>query len=277
MQDHLPSLKEVIKSFALEPKKSLGQNFLCETNLLNKIARSAGDLSNSTVLEIGPGPGGLTRALLANNAKKVIVIEKDARCIKALEQIKAAYPNQLEIIMADALEIDEAELLHQEQNVKIIANLPYNIATVLLFKWLEKHSLFTSMSLMFQKEVAERIVASPNSKAYGRLAVMSQFSAKVSKLFDLHPNCFIPAPKVYSSIVHFIPKKEEGGIEKETLSLICKTTFNQRRKYLSSSLKQISDNPLLLLEKARITPSMRPQELKLEQFVELARVYECLQ
>jgi 16S rRNA (adenine1518-N6/adenine1519-N6)-dimethyltransferase len=271
--DKLPPLSEVVRIFDIAPKKTLGQNFLFDMNLTNKITKSVSDITNSTILEIGPGPGGLTRSLLNNGAKKVIVIEKDKRCIEALEQIKIIYPDRLEIIEADALEINEEELFQTDTKPKIVANLPYNISTTLLFKWLDRLELFSGMILMFQKEVADRITASPRSKAYGRLSVMSQFSCLVRREFDIHPSAFVPAPKVFSSVVSFIPKTVIADVNKDILSLICKTTFNQRRKFLSSSLKPICDEPTKLLASVNIKPSARPEELSLDDFCKLAKAY----
>ena len=270
----LPTLAEVVRNFDIAPKKTLGQNFLFDMNLTNKIARCVPDLENSTILEIGPGPGGLTRSLLGCGAKKIVVIEKDQRCIKALEQIKEAYPERLEIIEADALEIDEKLLFKEGERPKIVANLPYNIATVLLFKWLDRLELFSGMTLMFQTEVADRITALPRSKAYGRLAVMSQFSCQVKKEFDIHPSAFVPAPKIFSSVVSFVPKTIKEDVDPDILSLICKTAFNQRRKFLSSSLKPITNDPLGLLASVNIKPSARPEELSLDDFCKLAKAYE---
>lgn len=269
----LPPLKEVVISLGIDPKKALGQNFLFDLNLTKRIARAAGDLKSHTIIEIGPGPGGLTRALLEEGAEKIVVIEQDSRCIPALNEINQFYHNKLFILNQDALLYKEEDL--NKTDIKIIANLPYNIATVLLFKWLDKIHLFSSLTLMFQKEVADRIIAQPGCKAYGRLSVMTQFLCKVEHQFDINPQAFYPPPKVTSSVLNIYPRKQPfSAIKKSSLELICKLVFNQRRKTLRVSLKQLVDNPERLLQQANIDSSLRPEQLTLEQFCQLTEAYQ---
>jgi 16S rRNA (adenine1518-N6/adenine1519-N6)-dimethyltransferase len=269
----LPPLRQVVHDFAISPTKSLGQNFLFDLNLTAKIARSAGDLTGTYVLEIGPGPGGLTRSLLDSGAKKLIVIERDHRCIGALEQIAAHYGDRLQIINGDALQIKEEEILPEK--AKIVANLPYNIATILLIKWLDKLELFTSLTLMFQKEVADRIKASPGNKDYGRLSVITQNYCQVEHQLDINPSSFVPPPKVVSSVINIVPRPQPLiNCDKKILEQICKITFNQRRKILRSSLKQLVKDPEALVEGSSISLLARPEELTVIQFGELANLYQ---
>ncbi len=268
------SLREVIKAYGIWPEKSLGQNFLFDFNLIGKIARAALPLDGRTVIEIGPGPGGLTRMLLAYGANKLVAIEQDARCLGALSDIAALAPGRLEVVQADALKVDETSLA--EGRVKIVANLPYNIATVLLFKWLENILFFESLTLMFQKEVADRIAAAPGTKDYGRVSVMAQWLCEVHHHFDISPEAFIPPPKVTSSVISLIPRPTPlAPANKTTLQTLCKATFNQRRKTLRSSLKQLIPAPESVLEEAAILPSRRPEELSVEEFCALARAYDA--
>jgi len=271
--DGLAPLRDVIAQFQLSAKKNLGQNFLLDLNLTSKIARSAGDLSSHTIVEIGPGPGGLTRGLLMQGAKKVIAIERDERALPALEQISSAYPGRLEIIAGDALQINWPEIV--DGPTKIVANLPYNIATALLVGWLTQESWppwFSSLTLMFQKEVAERIVASPGSKTYGRLSVLSQWRADAQKLFDVPARAFTPAPKVTSSIVHITPHPSARfDCQISALEKITKAAFGQRRKMLRASLKSILPNPQKVLEDAGIDPTKRAEQLEIKDFCQLAK------
>jgi 16S rRNA (adenine1518-N6/adenine1519-N6)-dimethyltransferase len=270
--DKLPSIATIVKQYELQPKKSLGQNFIFDSNLLRKIASAAGDLTDATVLEVGPGPGGLTRAILDLGAKRVIAIEQDARCVAALSSLVEAAAGRLEVTPGDALTFEIDKLLPLG-DVKIIANLPYNIATPLLIKWLEKIDCFSSLTLMFQKEVASRIISPPRTKAYGRLSVMSQFACTVEHNFDIAPQAFVPPPKVTSSVITLTRKKERiAGVTFAALEKLCKVTFGQRRKSISTSLKQCVSNPLELLSLTSIAPKMRPEELSLEQFCELVIV-----
>ncbi len=271
--DGLPPLREVIATHQLSAKKSLGQNFLLDLNLTAKIARQAGDLAGSDILEIGPGPGGLTRGLLAEGARRVLAIEKDERCLPALAEISAAYDGRLEVINGDALEINPLEYLTPP--IKIAANLPYNVGTELLVRWLtpkEWPPFWTSLTLMFQKEVAERIVAKPGSKAYGRLALLAQWRADARIVIDLPPQAFTPPPKVSSAVVHLTalpaPRFEADA---QTLSRVVAAAFNQRRKMLRASLKGVAPDIEEHLAAAGIPPTERAEQIGLEAFCALAR------
>ena len=274
MIDQLPPLREVIAQHNLSAQKSLGQNFLLDLNLTSKIARQAGDLTQSDVLEIGPGPGGLTRGLLAEGARRVIAIEKDRRCIAALEDIQKAYPDRLKILEGDALSINPME--HLTGPVKVVANLPYNIGTELLIRWLTPKRwppFWTSLTLMFQKEVAERIVAPVASKAYGRLALLSQWRTDANIVMNLPPSAFTPPPKVSSAVVHLTalsaPRFEaEAAVLEKTVA----KAFNQRRKMLRSSLKGFTLDLEEKLQAAGISPTLRAEQVSLEQFCALARL-----
>lgn len=273
-EDVLPPLREVINTHGLAAKKSLGQNFLLDLNLTRKIARSAGDLSECDVLEVGPGPGGLTRALLMEGARKVVAIERDARCLPALADIAAAYPGRLEVLEGDALALDLSGKLAQPY--KIVANLPYNIGTELLVRWLNGTiwpPSWQSLTLMFQREVAERITAREGDKAYGRLAVLANWRAKSQIMFDVPPQAFTPAPKVTSSIVRVEALAEPrypaeiGLLEKVTAK-----AFGQRRKMLRASLKGLLPNPETDLASIGITPTRRAETLSLEEFCKISRL-----
>ena len=274
MIDQLPPLREVIAQHNLSAQKSLGQNFLLDLNLTSKIARQAGDLTQSDVLEIGPGPGGLTRGLLAEGARRVIAIEKDRRCIAALEDIQKAYPDRLKILEGDALSINPME--HLTGPVKVVANLPYNVGTELLIRWLTPKRwppFWTSLTLMFQKEVAERIVAPVASKAYGRLALLSQWRTDANIVMNLPPTAFTPPPKVSSAVVHLTalsaPRFEaEAAVLEKTVA----KAFNQRRKMLRSSLKGFTLDLEEKLQAAGISPTLRAEQVSLEQFCALARL-----
>lgn len=269
----VPTTSLLVKKHGLNAKKSLGQNFIFDSNLTDKIARSAGDLSTFEVLEIGPGPGGLTKSILKYHPKKLVVIERDPRFITALLEIKSFYNDHLLINQADALKINELELFGPDK-FKIIANLPYNIGTKLLFKWLKICPRIESMTLLFQKEVAERIVAKPNSKKYGRLGVMVNFLCETEYLFDIAPSAFVPAPKVVSALVKIKPRPEPlMNIDIEILSKIVASAFNQRRKMIRSSLKAISSDVVSWLEKCAINPNLRAEQLSLEQFGKLTEHY----
>lgn len=279
--DGLPPLRDVIAAHDLAPKKNLGQNFLLDLNLTRKLARFAGPLEGRTVVEIGPGPGGLTRALFLEGAKRIIAVERDDRAVAALGQVAARYPGRLEILAADALAIDwprELARLGVDERVIIAANLPYNIATMLLVGWLESEPWppwFSSMSLMFQKEVAERIVASPGSKAYGRLAVISQWRAEVRIGMRLGPEAFTPPPKVASAIVHFTPRTTPSPhCSVLTLGRVTQAAFGQRRKMLRQSLKSLVPMPELLLREVGISPEERAERVSIEQFAMLANLFE---
>ncbi|HYS45135.1 MAG TPA: 16S rRNA (adenine(1518)-N(6)/adenine(1519)-N(6))-dimethyltransferase RsmA [Rhizomicrobium sp.] len=271
--DKLPPLREVIAAHGLTAKKSLGQNFLFDLNLTRKIARAAGTADGGIFYEVGPGPGGLTRALLSEGADKVIVVERDARCLPALEEIAQVYPGKLEVLSADALELDEATAL--PRGVRIAANLPYNVGTALLIKWLTTPQwppLWSSLTLMFQKEVAQRITARPGGEHYGRLSVLAQWRCTAKILFDVNPHAFVPPPSVTSSIVRLEPRAQPlAPADLSDLEKITAAAFGQRRKMLRQSLK--SQGGEALLEKAGIDPTLRPEDLTIEQFAALARAH----
>lgn len=272
--DNLPPLREVIARHDLRAKKQLGQNFLLDLNLTAKIARQAGDLSECDVLEIGPGPGGLTRGLLAEGARRVLAIEKDARALPALAEIAAAYPGKLQVINGDALEIDP--LAHLTPPIRIAANLPYNVGTELLVRWLtppEWPPFWQSLTLMFQKEVAERIVAQPGGKAYGRLALLAQWRSDARIVMTLPPEAFVPAPKIHSAVVHLTALPEPRyPADPAVLSRLTAAAFNQRRKMLRASLRGLHPQIEALLEQAGIKPTSRAEEIDLEHFCALARL-----
>ncbi len=271
--DSLPPLREVIATHQLSARKSLGQNFLLDLNLTAKIARQAGDLDECDVLEIGPGPGGLTRGLLSEGARKVVAVEKDTRCIAALNDIAAAYPGRLEVINGDALEIDP--LAHLTPPIRVAANLPYNVGTELLVRWLtppEWPPFWQSLTLMFQREVAERIVAQPGSKAYGRLAILAQWRAEARIAMSLPPGAFTPPPKVSSAVVHLTALPEPRyPADARTLSRVVAAAFNQRRKMLRASLKGTAPDIEDRLLAAGIKPTERAEQIPLEAFCALAR------
>ena len=271
--DQLPPLRAVIAAHGIAPKKALGQNFLLDLNLTAKIARLAGDLSGADVLEVGPGPGGLTRGLLAEGARRVLAIEKDPRCMAALADIADAYPGRLQVINGDALEVDP--LAHLTAPIKVAANLPYNVGTELLVRWLtppEWPPFWESLTLMFQREVAQRIVAQPGSKAYGRLALLAQWRADPRIVLDLPPEAFTPPPKVNSAVVHLTalpaPRFEADAA---VLNRVVAAGFNQRRKMLRSALKSLGPDIEDHLLAAGIKPTERAEQVSLEAFCALAR------
>ncbi|MBL3596307.1 16S rRNA (adenine(1518)-N(6)/adenine(1519)-N(6))-dimethyltransferase RsmA [Rhodovulum sulfidophilum] len=271
--DGLPPLREVIAAHELSAKKALGQNFLLDLNLTAKIARVAGDLGGTDVLEIGPGPGGLTRGLLAEGARRVLAVEKDARCLAALAEIAAVYPGRLEVVNGDALAVDP--LAYLVPPVKIVANLPYNVGTELLVRWLTPADwppFWSSLTLMFQKEVAERIVALPGSKAYGRLAILAQWRAEARIALRLPPEAFTPPPKVSSAVVHLtaLPRPRFEA-DPAVLERVVAAAFGQRRKMLRSSLKGLAPEIEDLLRMAGIAPTERAEQIPLEGFCALAR------
>lgn len=275
--DGLPPLREVIRQYDLIAKKSLGQNFLLDLNLTGRIARAAGPLAGVTVIEIGPGPGGLTRALLDHDAARVIAVERDARAIGALQDIAAHYPGRLAAVEADALAFDPRPFIGKDP-VRIVANLPYNIATVLLTGWLESEDwppFYDRLVLMFQREVAERIVAAPNTKAYGRLSILAQWRTQPKILFDIAPSAFVPPPKVTSSVVELIPRSEPDPCDRLALRRIAESAFGQRRKMLRQSLKSLVADPAPLLEAAGIAPTDRAEDIPVDGFVRLARAYSA--
>ncbi|MDZ4311848.1 MAG: 16S rRNA (adenine(1518)-N(6)/adenine(1519)-N(6))-dimethyltransferase RsmA [Cypionkella sp.] len=272
--DGLPPLREVIKAHDLVAKKQLGQNFLLDLNLTAKIARLAGDLSACDVLEVGPGPGGLTRGLLVEGARRVLAVEKDPRCVPALQEIGAVYPGRLQIINADAMEIDVLGHLHAP--VRVVANLPYNVGTELLIRWLTPKvwpPFWQSLTLMFQKEVAERIVAKPRSDHYGRLALLVGWRCDAKIVMHLPPEAFTPAPKVHSAVVHLTRLEEPRfPADEAVLNRITTMAFGQRRKMLRSSLKGMGPTIEAQLEAAGIPPTARAEEIELERFCALARI-----
>ena len=271
--DGLPPLREVIERHGLQAKKALGQNFLFDLNLTGKIARAAGDLTGSTVIEVGPGPGGLTRALLLAGAKRVVAIERDERCLAALAEVSNHYPGRLEVISGDALKTDFAALAHAASQgglVKIAANLPYNIGTELLIRWLtvaDWPPFYVSMTLMFQREVAERIVAGAGSDAYGRLGVLAGWRTEAKIAFDVPPQAFTPPPKVTSSVVHLVPRAAPLPTEVKKLGRVTEAAFGQRRKMLRQSVKSLGGEALLT--RAGIDPTRRAETLSVEEFVRL--------
>ncbi len=273
--DGLPPLRDVIERHGLHAKKSLGQNFLLDLNLTGKIARSAGDLSRTTVIEVGPGPGGLTRALLTHNAKRVIAIERDERCLNALAEVSAHYPGRLDVISGDAMTTDFAALAEGADDVKIIANLPYNIGTELLLRWLTVTAwppFYSSMTLMFQKEVAQRIVATRDDDAYGRLGVLAGWRTDSRIVFELPPQAFTPPPKVTSAVVHIVPKPQPLAADGKFLGRVTEAAFGQRRKMLRQSLKGIGGERLL--EATGIDGTRRAETLSVAEFVSLANVLQ---
>ena len=271
--DNLPPLRDVIAAHQLSARKSLGQNFLMDLNLTAKIARQAGDLTECDVLEIGPGPGGLTRGLLSEGARKILAIEKDARCLPVLQQISEAYPDRLQVINGDALDIDPLD--HLTPPIRIAANLPYNVGTELLVRWLTPKDwppFWQSLTLMFQREVAERIVAQPGSKAYGRLAILSQWRSEARIALSLPPGAFTPPPKVSSAVVHLTALPEPRfPADAATLSRVVAAAFNQRRKMLRAALKSVSPDIEDHLNAAGIKPTERAEQVPLEAFCALAR------
>jgi 16S rRNA (adenine1518-N6/adenine1519-N6)-dimethyltransferase len=271
--DDLPPLRDVISRHGLSARKSLGQNFLLDLNLTTRIARAAGPLQDTTVIEIGPGPGGLTRALLALGARRVIAVERDERALGPLEEIARHYPGRLEIICADAQTFDPRPLLGGVQ-AKIVANLPYNIATPLLIDWLSIEPWppwYDMMVLMFQREVAERIVARENDEAYGRLAVLANWRAETRILFDISPAAFVPQPKVTSSVVRLVPRQAPEACDRRALEQVAAAAFGQRRKMLRQSLKSLGVDPARLAAAAGVDLTRRAETVPVGGFVAMAR------
>lgn len=260
----------MIARHGLAARKSLGQHFLLDLNLTGRIARAAGDLSLGTVIEVGPGPGGLTRSLLDAGAGKVVAIERDERCLAALAEVSAAYPGRLDVIAGNALDIAAHEI--GEAPRRVCANLPYNIATPLLLAWLEHAAAFASLTLMFQKEVADRLLASPRTAAYGRLSVAAQWRAQVRRLFDIDRRAFTPPPKVVSTVVELLPRTAPlAPADPKTLEQVTAAAFGQRRKMLRQSLRSLGMDAPGLLAAAGIEPTRRAEELSIEEFCALAR------
>jgi 16S rRNA (adenine1518-N6/adenine1519-N6)-dimethyltransferase len=279
MNDALPPLRDVIREFDLRAKKSFGQNFLLDLNLTRKIARVAGDLSDSVVYEVGPGPGGLTRGLLAEGAKRVVAVEMDERCLPVLAQVSEAYDGRLTVHQGDALQMDEPTLLGGQPGeiLRIASNLPYNVGTMLLIKWLtldEWKPWFASLTLMFQREVAERIVAKPGSKAYGRLSVLAQWRGKVRIAVNVPAAAFTPPPKVASAVIHYEPCDPiDDTVRLKDLELVVERAFGQRRKMLRASLKSLPVVAGELLARAGIDETRRAEDVSVEEYVRLARTY----
>jgi len=267
--DGLPPLRAVVERHGLAPKKSLGQNFLFDLNLTGKIARASGPLVGASVLEIGPGPGGLTRALLAGGAARVVAIERDSRCIEALQDIAARYPGKLEIVADDALNIDPETLV--DGPYRIVANLPYNIGTELLVRWLTADiwpPRWASLTLMFQREVAERITAPPGSKSFGRLAVLAGWRCNARIMFDVPPQAFTPPPKVMSTVVSLTPKPNPISVRLGDLERVTASAFGQRRKMLRRSISALGGESIL--SKAGIDPTLRAEQLSIDDFCKIA-------
>lgn len=274
--DRLPPLREVVAAHGLAAKKSLGQNFLFDLNLARRIARAASPREAAVIVEIGPGPGGLTRALLAEGAPEVIAIERDARCLAALDDIARAAAGRLEIVAGDALEVDLARLVGAARPARICANLPYNVATVLLTHWIETDPWppwFDRLVLMFQKEVADRIVATPERRAaYGRLAVLCNWRCTTRVLFEIPPAAFTPPPKVTSALVELVPRADPLPCDRALLAEVTQAAFGQRRKMLRQSLKAVSGgDPTWILDAAGLAPTRRAEEIDVAGFVGLAR------
>ncbi|MDJ0947845.1 MAG: 16S rRNA (adenine(1518)-N(6)/adenine(1519)-N(6))-dimethyltransferase RsmA [Alphaproteobacteria bacterium] len=276
----LPPLREVIARYGLGARRSLGQHFLLDGNLTRRIARAAADLGSSTVLEVGPGPGGLTRALLAEGAARVVAVEKDGRCVEALAALAAVYPGRLHIVEADAVEADTVELARRfgTGSLRIVANLPYNVATPLLVGWLGRAEHVAEMVLMFQKEVALRLAAKPDTRDYGRLSILSQWRCEVTRLFDVAADAFVPPPKVTSTVVRLVPRPAPlAPCERRDLERVTAAAFGQRRKMLRASLKSLGCDPGPLLAAAGVAPEARAETLTVAEFCALARALAAVQ
>ena len=273
--DGLPPLRDVIARHGLSAKKALGQNFLLDLNLTGRIARASGTLEGATVVEVGPGPGGLTRALLFEGAERVVAIERDQRCLEALAEVAAHYPGRLEVISGDALEVHLPDL---GPAPRIVANLPYNVGTELLIRWLtppEWSPWWQSLTLMFQREVAERITASPGTKAYGRLSILAQWRSRARLMFDVNPSAFTPPPKVTSSVVHITPAPAPEDIDPALLERLVAAAFSQRRKMLRQSLKGALAAPEPVLEAAGIAPTRRAETVSVDEYLALTRAVQA--
>jgi 16S rRNA (adenine1518-N6/adenine1519-N6)-dimethyltransferase len=277
--DNLPPLREVIRRHDLVAKKSLGQNFLLDLNLTARIARAAEPLEGTTIIEVGPGPGGLTRALLALGARRVVAIERDVRALAALAEISERYPGRLDVIQGDALDFDARAHLDGGP-AHVVANLPYNIATALLIRWLTVEPWppwYDQLVLMFQREVAERIVAPPGSKTYGRLSVLAGWRTESKILFDIAPSAFVPPPNVTSSLVRLLPRPQPLACDRRTLERVTEAAFGQRRKMLRQSLKSLGADAAALLADTGIAPTARAEEIPVEGFVALANAFSAQQ
>jgi 16S rRNA (adenine1518-N6/adenine1519-N6)-dimethyltransferase len=275
--DDLPPLRDVVRTHGLLAKKSLGQNFLFDLNLTSRIARSAGSLGGTTVIEVGPGPGGLTRAILAAGASRVIAIERDSRCLPALAEIAERYPGRLQVVEADALAFDPRALI-ENAPARIVSNLPYNVGTALLTHWLTAEAWppwWLSLTLMFQREVAERIVADETDpKNYGRLGVLCGWRTRAKILFDVPPSAFVPPPKITSSVVHLVPREEPLPCRVGALEAVTRAAFGQRRKMLRQSLKSLDPEPGRLIGAAGLDETVRAEDVPVAGFVALARAWD---
>ena len=271
MPEPLPPLREIIARYGIRARRQLGQHFLLDLNLCRRIVRAAGDLAGKTVVEIGPGPGGLTRALLETEAARVIAVERDPRCIDALSDLSRRYADRLDVVAGDALDFDISALAGTGR-VAVVANLPYNVATPLLIGWLRDVDSISAMTLMFQKEVAERIVAAPGTGAYGRLAVVAQWLCEARRAFDVAPTAFVPPPKVTSTVVHLLPRDAPlAPADMACLEAVTAAAFGRRRKMLRSALAGLVEDPEALLEQAGIAATARAETLPPEAFCALAR------
>jgi 16S rRNA (adenine1518-N6/adenine1519-N6)-dimethyltransferase len=271
--DDLPPLREVIRRHGLAARRSLGQNFLLDLNLTARIARAAGPLEGVTVVEVGPGPGGLTRALLALGARRVIAVERDERCVAALQELGQHFGDRLRVVAGDAMKVDLASQV-QQAPARVVANLPYNIATALLVSWLTVEPWppwYDMLVLTFQREVAQRIVADPGTKAYGRLSVLAGWRTAAQILFDIAPRAFVPAPQVTSSVVRLMPRAQPLPCDRRLLERVAEAAFGQRRKMLRQSLKSLGVDAPALLTAADIDPTARAEDIPVEGFVGLAR------
>lgn len=269
----LPPLRDTIRAHGLDARKALGQHFLLDLNLTRRIVRAAGNLDGHTVIEVGPGPGGLTRALLESPAARIVAIERDSRCIAALAELQGAWPGRLTVIEGDALEADWVALA--EGPTQVIANLPYNVGTPLLIGWLRQARLFAGLTLMFQKEVGDRLVAAPGSKAYGRLAVMAQWTCTVARAFDIPARAFTPPPKIDSSVVRLLPRAAPlAPASWDAMERVVAAAFGQRRKMLRASLRQLGADSEALLAAAGIDGTLRAEQLDIPAFAALARHHE---
>lgn len=283
MHDPLPPLREVINKYELRAKKSFGQNFLLDLNLTRRIARIPGDLSDAVAYEVGPGPGGLTRALLMEGAGRVQAVEMDHRCLTALDDVSKAFNSRLSVHSGNALEVDELALIapNEGEDIHIVSNLPYNVGTLLLIRWLtlqDWQPWWSSLTLMFQKEVADRIVAKPGSKEYGRLSVLAQWRSTAKIAMKVPAAAFTPPPKVTSAVVHIRPTEPmDDTIQLKTLEMIVEKAFQQRRKMLRASLKSLPIDALALLEEAGIKATERAENISVPEFVHLAKTYEMMQ
>ena len=276
--DDLPPLRDVIRRHDLSPRKSLGQNFLFDLNLTARIARAAAPLEETTIIEIGPGPGGLTRSLLALGAQRVIAVERDERALGALAEISAHYPGRLDVVSGDALHFDPRPMLCGGP-VRIVANLPYNISTVLLARWLTIDPWppwYDMMVLMFQREVAERIVAQAGDDAYGRLSVLTNWRSEPRMLFDVSPSAFVPPPKIISTVVRFVPRANPEPCNTRALERVTEAAFGQRRKMLRQSLRSLGVDTPTLIAAANLDPTQRAETVPVSGFVALARAFVAM-